>query len=188
MSGFAAMKRNAPSPLKKLYYSITPPTTTYKLARPTRLPAYDWQNTRVFSLPMDQYGWIRINLIGREAAGSTDEYEDLCSELAAMLSTLTSEVGEPIVNDVQRTAPDAETARVNPLPDLVIHWRDAAFLSSLKIKESNVVAERVSKKTTGQHSPLGFCIYRGAQDVGVNGQIAAKDLWRMIAASLGDSE
>jgi len=190
MSAFAAMKRNAPSPLKKLYYSITPPTTTYKLARPTMLPAYDWQDTRAFSLPTDQYGWIRINLIGREAAGivSTDEYEDLCSELAAMLSALTSEVGEPIVNDVLRTAPDAETARVSPLPDLVIHWRDAAFLSSLKIKESNVVAERVSKKSTGQHSPLGFCIYRGAQDAGVNGQIAAKDLWRMIAASLVNGE
>jgi predicted AlkP superfamily phosphohydrolase/phosphomutase len=158
MWAFAAMKRNAPSPLKKLYYSITPPTTTYKLARPTRLPAYDWQNTRVFSLPTDQYGWIRINLIGREAAGivSTDEYEDLCSELAAMLSHSHRGLGSRSSTTYSVLHPTLKTARVNPLPDLVIHWRDAAFLSSLKIKESNVVAERVSKKTTGQHSPLAF--------------------------------
>ena len=186
MSAFAAMKRNTPSSLKKLYYSMTPPTTTYKLARPTMLPAYDWQNTRAFSLPTDQYGWIRINLMGRESAGIVppNEYESLCSELTAMLSSLTSDTGEPLVDDVTRTTPDVESARVNPLPDLVIHWRDAAFLSSLKIKGSNVLAERVSKKTTGQHAPLGFCVYRGSQHVGVNGEVAAKDLWRMIAAGL----
>jgi len=154
------------------------------------LPAYDWQNTRAFSLPTDQYGWIRINLMGREAAGivPTHEYEDLCSQLTAMLLTLTSETGESLVNDVLRTAPDAESARVNPLPDLVIHWRDAAFFPSLKIKGSEVMPDRVSKKTTGQHSPLGFCIHRGSQDAGVNGQIAAKDLWRLMAAGIVNSE
>ena len=185
-SAFAAVKRNTPTPLKQLYYSMAPATTTYKLARPTMLPAYDWQNTRAFSLPTDQYGWIRINLNGRESAGivSPDEYEDLCSELTAMLSTLTSETGELLVGNVTRTAPDVESARVNPLPDLVIHWRDAAFSSSLKIKGSNVVPKRVSKKTTGQHSPLGFCVYSGTPSAGVNGQIAAKDLWRLMAAGL----
>ncbi|HEX7295016.1 MAG TPA: alkaline phosphatase family protein, partial [Pyrinomonadaceae bacterium] len=50
-SAFAAVKRNAPAPVKQLYYSIAPPTTTYKFARPTMLPPYDWQNTRAFSLP-----------------------------------------------------------------------------------------------------------------------------------------
>jgi len=108
--------------------------------------------------------------------------------LTAMLLTLTSETGESLVNDVLRTAPDAESARVNPLPDLVIHWRDAAFFPSLKIKGSEVMPDRVSKKTTGQHSPLGFCIHRGSQDAGVNGQIAAKDLWRLMAAGIVNRE
>ena len=186
LSGFAAIKRNAPAPLKKLYYKMTPSSATYKLARPTMLPAYDWQNTRAFSLPTDQYGWIRINLTGRESEGIVPpgDYEKLCSELTEILSTLASETGELLVEDVTRTAANAESARVNPLPDLVVHWRDAAFASSLKIKGSKVPAQMVSKKSTGQHASAGFCIYRGQENAGLDGVIAAKELWRLMAASL----
>ena len=95
LSMFAATKRHAPAPLKKLYYQVTPTTATYKLARPTMLPAYDWQKTRAFSLPTDQYGWIRINLIGREAQGIVPlvDYKHLSTELEQMLLTLASEDG-----------------------------------------------------------------------------------------------
>ena len=150
------------------------------------LPAYEWKNTRAFSLPTDQYGWIRVNLCGRESGGivQPDEYEKLCLELIEMLSMLTSETGELLVENVTRTAADAESALVNPLPDLVVHWRDAAFASSLKIKESKVPALMVAKKSTGQHAAPGFCIYRGHQDAGLNGVVAAKDLWRLMAAGL----
>jgi len=184
-SAFGAIKRNAPVPVKKLYYQVTPASAAYKLARPTMLPAYDWQNTRAFSLPTDQYGWIRINLMGREAEGivSPGEYENLCSELTQMLLTLSSENGELLVEEVVRTAGDVESARVNPLPDLVVHWSYAAFSSSLKIKGSNVPAQMVSKKSTGQHASPGFCIYRGKNGAGLNGSIAAKDLWRLIAGA-----
>jgi predicted AlkP superfamily phosphohydrolase/phosphomutase len=186
LSVFAASKRNTPAPLKKLYYQVTPITATYKLARPTMLPAYDWQNTRAFSLPTDQFGWIRVNLKGRESEGIVPpaEYEKLCSELMEMLSTLTSETGELLVEDVTRTAASAESARVNPLPDLVVHWRGAAFASSLKIKGSKVPAQMVSKKSTGQHAASGFCIYRGNENAGLDSVIAAKDLCRLIAESL----
>jgi len=185
LSVFAAAKRNTPAPLKKLYYRMTPSSATYKLARPTMLPAYDWQNTRAFALPTDQYGWIRVNLMERESEGIVPcgEYEKLCSELIEMLSMLASETGELLVEDVTRTAASAESARVNPLPDLVVHWRDAAFASSLKIKGSKVPAQMVSKKSTGQHASAGFCIYRGKEDAGLDGVIAAKDLWRLIAAN-----
>lgn len=186
LSLFAATKRHTPTPLKRLYYKVTPSTATYKLARPTMLPAYDWQKTRAFSLPTDQYGWIRINLRGRESQGivSLDQYEELCSELEQVLSALTSEAGEPLVQAVSRTATGAVTARDNPLPDLVVHWRDAAFVPSLKIKDSNVAAQLVSTKSTGQHKAPGFCIYRGRAGAGLNGVVNAKDLNGLITASL----
>ncbi len=184
MSLFAATKRRAPARLRKLYYQVTPITTTYKLARPTMLPAYDWQNTRAFSLPTDQYGWIRLNLIGRETQGIVrlDEYDKLCTELDQMLSALTSEEGELLVHDVVRTATNAEAARSNPLPDLVVHWNDAALSSAMKIKGSKVLAQGVSKKSTGQHASEGFCIYRG--DRGVDGVVEARELGRLIAGSI----
>jgi predicted AlkP superfamily phosphohydrolase/phosphomutase len=186
LSAFAAVKRHAPVPLKKLYYQVTPATATYKLARPTMMPAYDWQKTRAFSLPTDQYGWIRINLRGREAEGivSRDEYEAVCAELVEMLTTLASENGELLVEEVVRTATEADNALVNPLPDLVVHWRYAAFAPSLKIRDSEVPAQMVGKKSTGQHASPGFCIYRGNDDAALNGVVAGKDLWRLITAGL----
>jgi predicted AlkP superfamily phosphohydrolase/phosphomutase len=150
------------------------------------MPAYDWRRTRAFSLPTDQYGWIRINLRGREAEGivSPDGYEGVCAELSDMLSTLAAEDGELLVEDVVRTATDADSALVNPLPDLVVHWRYAAFAPSLKIRGSKVPAQLVGKKSTGQHASPGFCIYRGNDHAELNGVVAGKDLWRLIVAGL----
>ena len=81
----AAAKRRSPTALKKLYYKTMPPTATQRLARPTMMPAYDWKQTRAFSLPSDQHGWIRINLRGREAGGSVpvEQYEALCTNLSS---------------------------------------------------------------------------------------------------------
>jgi hypothetical protein len=101
-----------------------------------------------------------------------------------MLLSVASEDGELLVQNVSRTATDAASARINPLPDLVVHWRDAAFSSSLKLKNSKVQAQMVGKKSTGQHTAPGFCIYRGDGDPGRDGVVDAKDLHRLIAASV----
>jgi predicted deacylase len=85
-----------------------------------------------------------------------------------------------LVEDITRTAANAESARDNPLPDLVVHWRDAAFASSLKIAGSKVQPQTVSKKSTGQHASDGFCIYRGNHGSELNGVVAAQDLGRLI--------
>mgnify|MGYP003694551411 CR=1 FL=1 len=111
------------------------------------LPVYDWKTTRAFSLPTDQYGWIRLNLAGREAQGivSVDQYDETCEQLEAMLLALTTESGASLVRDIVRTAASAKCALGNPLPDLVVHWEDAAFASPLRIKDSKVRAKPVGK-------------------------------------------
>ena len=182
----AATKRHTPEELKKLYYKLTPTAVTHKVARPTMLPVYDWEKTRAFSLPTDQYGWIRVNLVGREAQGSVPlkQYDEICKQLEEMLHAVTTEGGQLLVQGITRTAASAESALSNPLPDLVVHWQDAAFASPLKIKDSKVQVEPVGKKYTGQHASEGFCIYSGSHDWGPSGVVAAKDLGRLMTASL----
>jgi predicted AlkP superfamily phosphohydrolase/phosphomutase len=186
LSLLAAIKRHTPDELKKLYYRLTPTVATHKLARPTMLPAYDWANTRAFSLPTDQYGWIRVNLIGREAEGSVplDQYDKTCGELKELLLDLVNDEGQPLVQDVVRTSANPESAFSNPLPDLVVHWHDTAFAWPVRIKGSKVRAEPVGKKSTGQHASEGFCIYRGAGAQELDGVVAAKDLSRLMTDGL----
>jgi predicted AlkP superfamily phosphohydrolase/phosphomutase len=175
-------KRHAPKNLKKVYYKVTPTSATHKLARPTMLPQYDWANTRAFSLPTDQYGWIRINLIGREAKGSVplDQYDETCKQLKELLLCLTNDEGQPLVRDIVSTASSAEHAVTNPLPDLVVHWEEAAFAWPLKIRDSKVQVEPVARKSTGQHASDGFCIYRGMNNNFSSRVVEAKDLRCLI--------
>jgi predicted AlkP superfamily phosphohydrolase/phosphomutase len=183
LSLLAETKRYTPEKLKRLYYKLTPTKATHKLARPTMLPLYDWANTRAFSLPTDQYGWIRINLVGRETEGSVplDQYDDTRAQLKKLLLGLIDENGQPLVRDIVSTASSAEQALSNPLPDLVVHWEDAAFAWPLKIKDSKVQVEPVARKSTGQHASEGFCIYSGNGNRFSSGVVEAKDLGRVIA-------
>ena len=150
------------------------------------LPAYDWSNTRAFSLPTDQYGWIRVNLVGRESCGCVpfQEYDETCRQLETPLLSLTDTRGRQLVRNVMRSAPNAESALINPLPDLVVHWQDAAFAKPLHIKDSDVKVEPVGKKSTGQHDLPGFCILKGYQGEKLGGVLAAKDMGGLITRSL----
>jgi predicted AlkP superfamily phosphohydrolase/phosphomutase len=150
------------------------------------LPLYDWAKTRAFSLPTDQYGWIRINLAGREAKGivPVNEYEETCEQLKTLLLGLVDNDRQPLVRDIVSTAGNAEQAITNPLPDLVVHWEDAAFAWPLKITGSQVQAEPVAQKSTGQHASEGFCIYSAADNNSLAGFVEAKDLWRLITRGL----
>jgi predicted AlkP superfamily phosphohydrolase/phosphomutase len=181
-----AVKRRTPSGLKRLYYKSLSPATTLSLARPTMLALYDWENTRVFALPADQHGWIHVNLKGREARGivSPEEYEQTCNELEQILRGLAASDGRPIVREVFRTARTVKDALVQRLPDLVVHWEDAAFASPLKIKDSGFVSEPVGKKFTGRHARDGFCILREQSGLCGGETLRASEMHRLIKSSL----
>jgi predicted AlkP superfamily phosphohydrolase/phosphomutase len=185
VSLLAAAKRRAPAPLKKLYYKSLPQRATQRLAQPTMLPAYDWSRTRAFALPTDQHGWVRINLAGREAAGrvAPAEYETVCAEVERTLRGLTARDGRPVVRDVLRPAGGVEQAMQSCLPDLIVHWADAAFDAPLKIKGARLEAVPTGLKFTGQHAPAGFCVARGVAGLS-GGTVRAEELHRLITETL----
>lgn len=182
----AAVKRRAPSSVKDLYYRALPSRATKYLAQPTMLPPYDWARTRAFSLPTDQHGWIRINLRGRESAGivALKEYDETCQRLEDLLHGLRTEDGKPLVDQISRTAIDHE-ATSSRLPDLVVHWSDAAFIESARIEGSATKVRLIGKKFTGQHAADGFCILSGRTDVCANEDVLhARDMHLLITKLL----
>lgn len=180
---FGAIKRRMPAPLRTLYYKIMPPVVTHQLARPTMLPFYDWSKTRAFSLPTDQHGWIRINLTGREARGIVpiNSYDETCGALQGELANLRSDAGEPLVERVIRTADSVEVAMRQRLPDIIVHWSEAVFASSLQIAGSNVQPELVGRKYVAQHSFEGFCITPHALN---GGEVRAEEMHLLFSRLL----
>ncbi len=160
----ALVKRNSPDAMKKLYYKLMPRATTYQVAQTTMLPSYDWSQTRAFSLPSDQHGWIRINLQGRESLGivKPDQYEVVCGGLVQLLTNLSNDNDELLVRRVMRTCRSAGEAMESKLPDIIVHWKDAAFASPVRIKGYSLAVEPIGKKFTGQHGLEGFCVVNAA--------------------------
>jgi predicted AlkP superfamily phosphohydrolase/phosphomutase len=162
------------------------PSAAQTFARPTMIPEYDWDNTYAFSLPTDQHGWIRINLRGREARGivASEEYQGTCQQLEQLLHSLTTDEGRPLVRRVTRSANNADGHALSSLPDLIVHWENAAFSSPLKIQGSGVSIPPAGTKFTGQHSLEGFCIIRGSGDFPESDCVRARDLGQVISTML----
>jgi predicted AlkP superfamily phosphohydrolase/phosphomutase len=157
----AAVKARLPRAVKQLYDRRVPMATRHRLAVPTILEPLDWSMTRAFALPSDQHGWVRINLVGREAEGivARRDYRALRDEVANALSQLRTTDGRPIVRDVGPVTADGEPH--DALPDLIVHWADAAFDRPVRLRAPALTSVPRVPAKTGQHRPEGFCIGRG---------------------------
>lgn len=86
-----------------------------------------WPRMRAFALPSYSDGFVRLNVLGREARGlvATSDYEAVCDELTRALHDLVdARSGAPVVKEVVRTRRGAlEQRRSLPDPDLVVRWR-----------------------------------------------------------------
>jgi predicted AlkP superfamily phosphohydrolase/phosphomutase len=87
----------------------------------------DWSATRYFSMPMDEAGYLRVNLAGREQLGivPTSEYDAVCDELAALIGGIRDRrTGIPIAGEIVRAYRDApaDAARRRLVPDMIVPW------------------------------------------------------------------
>jgi predicted AlkP superfamily phosphohydrolase/phosphomutase len=158
------MRRRAPQGVRSVYHSLVPQSAMWRVASVTQSPAHDWSRTRAFALPGDdQHGWVRINLRGRERDGivSPQDYEPMRDELAAELAALEDVDGRPLVDRVLRRADDAGAP--SRLPDLTVHWADAALARTVRVAGTSVETAPASLEYTGNHVGrlYGFCVSRG---------------------------
>jgi predicted AlkP superfamily phosphohydrolase/phosphomutase len=183
------LKRRAPAPVKELYRQRASTGLSRKLAQPTMIASYDWASTRALALPTDQHGYVRLNVMGREALGIVrpEDYERTLDELEGSLRAARTTAGAPLVRDLVRLGAAPED--VHPqLADLVVHWDHGAFDRPVRVAGSSIESHPVRLDFTGQHEFSGFCIAAGGMeqaDPGAN--VRATGLGeRLVAATLGE--
>lgn len=182
-SMLTSLKARLPESLRNLYRTTVPLAVRSQWGKGQLLPRYDWSTTSAFELPTDQYGWIRINLVGREAEGIVpqSEYAVLCDRIETTIRALRTVDGRPVALDVIRPP---RSPGADPLPDLVVHWAQAPFESAVRVNGIDTHPEK--REETGQHSTSGFCITSGDALSGkVSDVVQAQDLHRLIEAALG---
>jgi len=134
---------------------------------------FDWRRTRYFPMPMDQAGYLRINLRGRErqgVVGAGDEYESVCREVADLVTSLRDEAtgaaiaGRPVW--AWRDADPAAACR-ELLPDLIVPWTGPTAASTRVLTSALlpgfrfVVPDHLPSGRSGNHRGPGWFIAAG---------------------------
>ena len=150
----------------------------------------DWAGTRAFCLPNDFSGAIRINLIGREPAGTVAPGADYAAVLQLLEDSLRELVqistGEPVVRDVLRYDPAADGTRMGSArPGRPVGRRLSG--RSRPLASLGEIRCRSPELRTGGHRNEGMLIAAGPQ-IRARGVVAAGhivDLAPTIAALSG---
>lgn len=184
---FLAGKRLAPAPVKRLFHHLAPRSVTQRVDHQGLQVDYDWSRTVAFPLPTDQHGWIRLNLAGRESQGALqpEQYPEVCARLERLLRDLRTADGRRVVREVRCIAGNGGGSPPRRLPDLVVHWEDAAEAAPLRLESPAVQAYPIATKVTGHHAPDGFFVWRGRSgSPAVPDAVAAEDLHRLLHGAL----
>ena len=125
----------------------------------------DWSRTRAFDLPTDLFGYIRVNLKGREPQGIVEagaEYDALCDRIRDALMRLIDQfTGKPIVRDVLRADRVFLGPARNRFPDLLVLWQDETPAATVCSDEIGRISVAFPDQRAGNHKPHGFAIIYG---------------------------
>ncbi len=128
----------------------------------------DWRQTRTYS--RGQYGHIFINLKGRERFGIVQpgrEYEQVRSDIIDRLESLVDpHTGVKAVTQVHRSEERYEGPWVPLAPDLIVEWRDSAYMpTEIGLDETDVFVSRwrsdMNWPTSGSHRLHGILLAHG---------------------------
>lgn len=147
-------------------------------------PAVDWANTQ--AIPMPSYGMIRLNVRGRDPAGTVEpgeEYESICEEIRQALLEYRDPLDEePVFAEVLKASNIYEGPHTNGAPDLVAMRSSTRFhtFSPISIDEKtlNALKPPITPRDptyTGTHSPEGIFVASGP-GFATNGEVDDLDL------------
>lgn len=154
-----------PKNFRKSLARMLPTALRDKLAKRVDTADMDWSRTRVYWLPTDLEGYLRVNLKGREPLGIVApgaEYEQLLDEVEAALRELRDPAsGEAIVVDVIRTDRAFPGDKRAWLPDLIVRWNGARPITAAQSARIGIVSAPSPDTRPGTHTSPGFVLAAG---------------------------
>jgi predicted AlkP superfamily phosphohydrolase/phosphomutase len=155
--------------LAPLYFFVNHRLRPLKVWMQSRLSqsSIDWSRTRAYS--RGQWGFVYVNLKGRDPHGIVErgaEYDELCTRIAREIEQLVDPAsGERAVSRVWRGSELYHGPMVEWSPDLVIDWRDGAYMPNETSRSTAIFGPRqreyMSWPTTGSHRLDGVLIAAG---------------------------
>jgi predicted AlkP superfamily phosphohydrolase/phosphomutase len=147
-----------------------------------------WPTMPAFALPSFAMGYVRVNLVGREADGAVtlDEYDAFCTDITNTLLKLTSpRTQEPVVQQVLRTRHTAAEVLDphGPYADLVVVWTQS--VDAIEHPETGVIGPFPIQRSA-THTRHGFAmVVAPGVEPGDAGRHPGPDLPATILTLLG---
>lgn len=125
----------------------------------------EWAETQAFVAPHDDVGYVRVNLAGREPAGTVapgEAYERLLDSIVETLEGLVdARSGRPATERVVRTEDVTGPPLRGDFPDICVMWAEHGPLTRLESPTLGTIEIERDDPRTGQHGPTGFVVGAG---------------------------
>jgi predicted AlkP superfamily phosphohydrolase/phosphomutase len=173
------LRKRGSAPVAARHHSISwMPVTRYQ---------DEWREMRAFALPSFYDGRVRVNLEGREAAGTVagSEYATVCDEIETVVKALRDpRTGEPVVAFVERYEGDDPLAMRSDEADLVVVWQ--GVFNGFTHPELGRIGPVPFRRTGGHTGPYGTAVITGPGiepgDIGILSSFAiAPMIGRLLA-------
>jgi predicted AlkP superfamily phosphohydrolase/phosphomutase len=156
--------RRAPAPVRRL---VRPHAGDGGLGMAAEEPLreIDAAASQCFIIPNNNFGGIRVNLVGREPTGQIRpgaELEAFCARLNQDLMELVNLAdGKRLVRRVIRTKEVYDTAQTAHFPDLLVEWAATTEVRGVASPKIGEIKRGYDYCRTGDHKPGGFFVARG---------------------------
>jgi predicted AlkP superfamily phosphohydrolase/phosphomutase len=120
------LRAAVPTGVRTRIAEVLPRRAVIELTTRLETRGTDWSQVRAFMLPSDVFGYIRLNLRGRERDGTVapEDADALIEELVSGLGSFTEPDGAPSIAAVERVPASSATTAGPGLPDLIVRWSE----------------------------------------------------------------
>jgi predicted AlkP superfamily phosphohydrolase/phosphomutase len=124
----------------------------------------DWSSTRAWAEGEPGWGYVRLNVRGREPQGTVDpdDYRALCDEIAAELVKLENvATGEPAIEAVLHRDDLIGPHDDSPLPDLIVRWARTHLIRAVRHPVAGVIEDEMKDFRVTEHNDDGWLVLAG---------------------------
>jgi predicted AlkP superfamily phosphohydrolase/phosphomutase len=115
-----------------------------------------------FSLPLDVFSSLRVNLLGREPRGMIRPGTEYCRYLDAFAAELSQAInvdtGERAVERIFRADKQHDPLAIGASPDLIVWWRKTAPIRAIRSATLGTVSEEFTDIRSGEHVMRGMLL------------------------------
>jgi predicted AlkP superfamily phosphohydrolase/phosphomutase len=160
------LREALPAELQYAVAKAVPAAVRDWVVKRTYCGGIDSRHTPGFALPGSGEGYLRFNLVGREAVGALEpgseqfqRYQDTLKKTLMAFKDATTDI--PIVRGIVSPATLYPGPRSDLLPDLVILWNELLPVPEIYADNGSRLTGRLTTGRTGEHQPNGFAIVTG---------------------------